>query len=65
MKLVSSLLGSMTGIHIFYVIGLLIFFSLFIVICIRTIRRPASEMNEIKESILNDNDPKGSGDLKS
>ena len=46
----------MTGIHIFYVIGLLIFFFLFIAIVIRTMRRPAAEMNEIKESILTDND---------
>ena len=47
----------MTGIHIFYVIGLLLFFILFIVIFVRTMRRPAAEMNEIKESILIDNDP--------
>jgi len=56
MKLVSNLLESMTGIHIFYVVGLLIFLILFIVIVIRTMRRPAAEMNEIKESILIDND---------
>jgi len=56
MKLVSSLLESMTGIHIFYVAGLLIFLALFVIIVIRTMRRPAAEMNEIKESILNDND---------
>ena len=56
MKLVSNLLESMTGIHIFYVAGLLIFLTLFVVIVIRTMRRPAAEMNEIKESILIDND---------
>jgi len=56
MKLVSNLLESMTWIHIFYVVGLLIFLILFIVIVIRTMRRPAAEMNEIKESILIDND---------
>lgn len=56
MKLVSSLLESMTGIHIFYVVGLLIFLTLFVIIVIRTMRRPATEMNEIKESILIDND---------
>jgi hypothetical protein len=60
MKMVSSLLQSMTGIHIFYVIGLLIFITLFIIIFIRTMRRPAAEMNEYKESIFNDNDPEGS-----
>jgi len=56
MKLVSSLLESMTGIHIFYVAGLLIFLALFVIIVIRTMRRPAAEMNEIKKSILIDND---------
>ena len=60
MKMVSSLLQSMTGIHIFYVVGLLIFITLFIIIFIRTMRRPAAEMNEYKESIFNDNDPEGS-----
>ena len=56
MKLVSNLLESIEGIHVFYIAGLLIFFSLFIIIFIRTMRRPAKEMNDIKESILNDND---------
>ena len=56
MKLVSNLLESMTGIHIFYVVGLLIFLTLFVVIVVRTVRRPSAEMNEIKESILIDND---------
>ena len=56
MKLVSSLLESMTGIHIFYIAGLLIFLSLFVIILVRTLRRPSSEMNEIKESILTEND---------
>ena len=50
------MLESMTGIHIFYVVGLLIFLTLFVVIVIRTMRRPSAEMNEIKESILIDND---------
>ena len=56
MKLVSNVLEGMEGIHIFYVVGLLLFIALFIVILVRTLRRPAAEMNEIKESILNDND---------
>lgn len=56
MKLVSNVLEGMEGIHIFYVIGLLLFMVLFILIFIRTMRRPAAEMNEIKESILSDND---------
>lgn len=60
MKLVSNVLESMTGIHIFYVVGLLIFITLFIIIFIRTMRRPAAEMNAYKESIFNENDPEGS-----
>ena len=50
------MLENIAGIQIFYVIGLLIFFVLFVVILIRTMRRPAKEMNEIKESILTEND---------
>jgi len=57
MKLVSNLLESIEGIHIFYIAGLLIFLSLFIIIFIRTMRRPDKEINEIKESILADNEP--------
>ena len=56
MKLVSNLLENIAGIQIFYVVGLLIFFVLFLVIVVRTLRRPAKEMNEIKDSILTDND---------
>jgi hypothetical protein len=56
MKLVSNVLEGMESIHILYVIGLLLFIVLFIIILIRTIRRPAAEMNEIKESIFIEND---------
>jgi len=55
MKLVGNLLESIDGIQIFYIVGLLLFFVLFIVILIRTIRKPKQEMLEIKESILADN----------
>ena len=56
MKIVSNVLENVEGIQIFYIAGLLIFVTLFIVIVIRTMRRPAKEMIEIKESILNDDD---------
>ncbi len=55
MKIVSNLLENIEGIQIYYIIGLLIFFSLFVVIVIRTMRRPNKEMEEIKNSILKDN----------
>lgn len=61
MKLVSNVLENMTGIHIFYVIGLLIFITLFIIIFVRTMRRPAAEMNEYKDMIFNDNDSEETG----
>ena len=57
MRLVSNVLEGMIGIHVFYVFGLLLFFILFIVIFVRTMRRPSAEMKKIKESILIDNDP--------
>ena len=60
MKLVSNVLEGMEGIHIFYIIGLLLFIVLFVLILVRTMRRPTAEMNEIKESILTDNDPEES-----
>ncbi len=56
MKIVSNLLENIEGIQTYYIIGLLIFFILFIVIIVRTIRRPNKEMDEIKNSILEDND---------
>lgn len=55
MKIVSNLLENIDGIQIYYIVGLLIFFTLFVVIFIRTMRRPNKEMEEIKNSILNDN----------
>ncbi len=56
MKMVSDLLENIEGIQVYYILGLLIFFICFVMILIRTLRRPASEMKEIKESILTDND---------
>jgi hypothetical protein len=56
MKIVSELLTSIEGIRIFYIIGLLIFVVLFIVIFVRTMRMKNSDMDEIKNSILSDNE---------
>lgn len=55
MKIVSNLLENIEGIQIYYIVGLLIFVTLFIVITIRTIRMPKKEVEKIKNSILNDN----------
>jgi len=56
MKIISNLLEDVEGIQIYYIVGLLIFVTLFIVILIRTIRMPKKEVEEIKTSILNDNE---------
>lgn len=56
MKIVSNLLENIEGIQIYYIIGLLIFFTLFIVIFIRTMKRPNKEMEDIKNSILEESD---------
>ena len=60
MKIVSNLLENIEGIQIYYIVGLLIFVTLFIVITIRTIRMPKTEVDKIKNSILNDNDAENS-----
>jgi len=56
MKIVSNLLENIQGIQIYYIVGLLIFVTLFVVIFIRTIRMPKREVEKIKNSILNDNE---------
>ncbi len=56
MKIVSNLLTSIEGIQVFYIIGLLIFVVLFVVIFVRTMRLPNSEMEAIKNSILSDSE---------
>ena len=56
MKIVSNLLENIEGIQIYYIIGLLIFVTLFIAITIRTLRMPKNEAERIKQSILNDNE---------
>ena len=58
MKIVSNLLENIEGIQIYYIVGLLIFVTLFIVITIRTLRMPKTEAEKIKNSILNDNETK-------
>jgi cbb3-type cytochrome oxidase subunit 3 len=56
MKIVSNFLEDIEGIEIWYIIGLLLFFVLFIVIVIRTYKRPKKEMEDIKQSILDDDE---------
>lgn len=56
MKIVSNLLENIEGIQIYYIVGLLIFVTLFIVILIKTYRMPNKEADNIKNSILDDNE---------
>jgi preprotein translocase subunit YajC len=54
MKIVSDLLQSIDGIEVWYIISLLIFFFMFLLFVIRILKKPRKEMEEIKNSILND-----------
>lgn len=56
MKIVSNLLENIQGIQIYYILGLIIFVTLFIVILIKTYRMPNKKADKIKKSILNDNE---------
>lgn len=52
MKIVSSVLETIEGIQIYYIIGLLIFFSFFVIMLIRTFMMSKSETTQKKESIF-------------
>lgn len=54
MKIISNLLESIEGIQNWYIAGLLIFFIMFIIFVVRTLLRPRSEMDEIKNRVLDD-----------
>lgn len=54
MKLISNLLETIEGIQYWYIAGLLIFFIMFIIFVVRTLRKPAKEMEDIKNAILED-----------
>ncbi len=54
MKIVSNLLENIDGIEIWYIAGLLIFFTMFLLFVVRTLIRPRKEMEEIKNALLDD-----------
>jgi len=56
MEFVEQVMGGSRGIQWFYIAGLLIFIFLFIIILYRTYRIPKSEINMMKEDILDDED---------
>lgn len=55
MGFVSEILNGQDGIQYFYIVGLLIFMTLFIVIVYRTVKIPKKDLMKFKTSIL-DND---------
>ena len=60
MKIVSDLLTGIEGIRVYYIIGLLIFVLLFVVILIRTMRMKKKDVEDIKNSILEDDESEDS-----
>jgi len=54
MKIVSNFLQSIEGIQTWFIISLLIFFIMFVVFLYRVFREPREKMNQIKNSILDD-----------
>jgi hypothetical protein len=56
MGFVGEVLDNVAGIHIYYIIGLLIFIALFLVMLVRTIKMPKTELIDIKTSILDNNE---------
>jgi cbb3-type cytochrome oxidase subunit 3 len=56
MQLISNYLESVSGIGVWFIISLLIFFSAFIIFLVRILRKPRNEMEMIKKSILDDDE---------
>ncbi len=60
MGFVGEVLGTVKGIHIFYVIGILLFVAAFIVVLFKTFKIPKPELQAFKNDILDpeDQDPR-------
>ncbi|MFZ4411665.1 MAG: hypothetical protein ACOYOV_01180 [Bacteroidales bacterium] len=56
MHFVSDVLANENGIQWYYIIGLLIFLTLFIILVYRVIKTSKSDLVQYKESILKDDD---------
>ncbi len=57
MGFVNDILSKENGIQWYYIIGLLIFISLFIIMIYRVLKIPKSDLKEFKESIFNNDYP--------
>ncbi|MEI6679577.1 MAG: hypothetical protein WCL21_13270 [Mariniphaga sp.] len=58
MSFVGDVLGKVDGIQYFYIIGLLIFMSLFGVLFYRIVRMPRQDIEEFKTSIFENDELK-------
>lgn len=56
MKFVSYLLEDVAGIQVYYIVGLLIFLSFFLVVLYRTYKMPKSEAEEISQVVFEDDE---------
>jgi hypothetical protein len=52
MSFVGDVLGKVDGIQYFYIVGLLIFMSLFVVLIYRIVRMPRQDLVDFKSSIF-------------
>ncbi|NEW84670.1 MAG: hypothetical protein GZ094_20205 [Mariniphaga sp.] len=62
MSFVSGVLNGVEGIQYYYIAGLLIFMTLFIVILYRTVKMPRKDLMKFKASIL-ENDKMESNEI--
>lgn len=58
MSFVGDVLGKVDGIQYFYIIGLLIFMSLFVVLIYRIVRMPKRDLVDFKTSIFENDELK-------
>lgn len=54
MGYVSEVLKGVNGIQWYYIVGIAIFITLFVLVVYKTLRTPKSELNKFKNSILDD-----------
>ena len=58
MSFVGNVLQNVNGIQYFYIAGILIFITLFIVIVYRTVKIPRKDLNDFKTSIFDEEELK-------
>jgi hypothetical protein len=61
MGFVGDVLQNVNGIQYFYIVGILIFISLFVIIVYRTVKIPRKDLTEFKTSIFEQEELKNTG----